>query len=222
MVEGGIIECTYNFILLTYFSLDLVLALIELEIWSLYFIFSGTECPPLRRRMVSRSKGPATWMLNALFCSCSTTRYHPFAQWPSCKQSFAWMVIYATTTFFTPILVFQPPQYKLDPRLARLLGVHTQTRASIMQALWLYIKNNKLQDCHEKEYINCNRYFRQVMECFWGYAKPQNASSPLMHFPVLLWHWKILSKSFSMCFISRINVGIQFPNLFRKLQGTYC
>lgn len=56
----------------------------------------------------------------------------------------------------------QPPQYKLDPRLARLLGVHTQTRASIMQALWLYIKNNKLQDCHEKEYINCNRYFRQV------------------------------------------------------------
>lgn len=57
----------------------------------------------------------------------------------------------------------QPPQYKLDPRLARLLGVHTQTRASIMQALWLYIKNNKLQDSHEKEYINCNRYFRQVM-----------------------------------------------------------
>lgn len=60
------------------------------------------------------------------------------------------------------MLSLQPPQYKLDPRLARLLGVHTQTRASIMQALWLYIKHNKLQDSHEKEYINCNRYFRQV------------------------------------------------------------
>ncbi|KPP70675.1 SWI/SNF-related matrix-associated actin-dependent regulator of chromatin subfamily D member 2-like [Scleropages formosus] len=60
------------------------------------------------------------------------------------------------------MLDHQPPQYKLDPRLARLLGVHTQTRTSIMQALWLYIKNNKLQDSHEKEYINCNRYFRQV------------------------------------------------------------
>ncbi|NXR14144.1 SMRD2 regulator, partial [Semnornis frantzii] len=59
----------------------------------------------------------------------------------------------------------QPPQYKLDPRLARLLGVHTQTRASIMQALWLYIKHNKLQDSHEKEYINCNRYFRQIFNC---------------------------------------------------------
>ncbi|EMP24272.1 SWI/SNF-related matrix-associated actin-dependent regulator of chromatin subfamily D member 2 [Chelonia mydas] len=59
----------------------------------------------------------------------------------------------------------EPPQYKLDPRLARLLGVHTQTRASIMQALWLYIKHNKLQDSHEKEYINCNRYFRQIFSC---------------------------------------------------------
>ncbi|XP_072229125.1 SWI/SNF-related matrix-associated actin-dependent regulator of chromatin subfamily D member 2 [Leuresthes tenuis] len=63
------------------------------------------------------------------------------------------------------MLDHQPPQYKLDPRLARLLGVHTQTRASIMQALWLYIKNNKLQDGHEKEYINCNRYFRQIFGC---------------------------------------------------------
>ncbi|XP_045925497.1 SWI/SNF-related matrix-associated actin-dependent regulator of chromatin subfamily D member 3 isoform X2 [Micropterus dolomieu] len=62
-------------------------------------------------------------------------------------------------------LLEEPPQYKLDPRLARLLGVHTQTRASIMQALWLYIKNNKLQDSHEKEYINCNRYFRQIFAC---------------------------------------------------------
>ncbi|XP_061911678.1 SWI/SNF-related matrix-associated actin-dependent regulator of chromatin subfamily D member 2 [Entelurus aequoreus] len=63
------------------------------------------------------------------------------------------------------MLDHQPPQYKLDLRLARLLGVHTQTRASIMQALWLYIKNNKLQDSHEKEYINCNHYFRQIFIC---------------------------------------------------------
>ncbi|XP_069094158.1 SWI/SNF-related matrix-associated actin-dependent regulator of chromatin subfamily D member 2 [Pleurodeles waltl] len=63
------------------------------------------------------------------------------------------------------MLDHQPPQYKLDPRLARLLGVHTQTRANIMQALWLYIKNNKLQDSHEKEFINCNRYFKQIFNC---------------------------------------------------------
>uniref|UniRef100_A0A8C2XZX2 SWI/SNF related BAF chromatin remodeling complex subunit D2 n=1 Tax=Capra hircus TaxID=9925 RepID=A0A8C2XZX2_CAPHI len=63
------------------------------------------------------------------------------------------------------MLDHQPPQYKLDPRLARLLGVHTQTRAAIMQALWLYIKHNQLQDGHEREYINCNRYFRQIFSC---------------------------------------------------------
>lgn len=56
----------------------------------------------------------------------------------------------------------QPPQFKLDPRLARLLGIHTQTRSAIIQALWQYIKTNKLQDSHDKEYINCDKYFQQV------------------------------------------------------------
>ncbi|RLV82892.1 hypothetical protein DV515_00016538 [Chloebia gouldiae] len=46
-----------------------------------------------------------------------------------------------------------------------LLMLDHQTRASIMQALWLYIKHNKLQDSHEKEFINCNRYFRQIFNC---------------------------------------------------------
>ncbi|XP_077481456.1 SWI/SNF-related matrix-associated actin-dependent regulator of chromatin subfamily D member 2 [Stigmatopora argus] len=64
------------------------------------------------------------------------------------------------------MLDHQPLQYKLDLRLARLLGVHTQTRANIMQALWLYIKNNKLQDSHDKEYINCNHYFKKIFGCF--------------------------------------------------------
>lgn len=58
--------------------------------------------------------------------------------------------------------VTQPPQFKLDPRLARLLGIHTQTRSCIIQALWQYVKTNKLQDSHDKEYINCDKYFQQV------------------------------------------------------------
>lgn len=52
-------------------------------IWSFgIFFFSGTECPPLRRQMVSRSKGLVMWMSNAPYCSCSITRYAhaPFAQ----------------------------------------------------------------------------------------------------------------------------------------------
>ncbi|XP_040211388.1 SWI/SNF-related matrix-associated actin-dependent regulator of chromatin subfamily D member 3 isoform X2 [Aquarana catesbeiana] len=63
------------------------------------------------------------------------------------------------------MLDYQPPQFKLDPRLARLLGIHTQTRAIIIQALWQYIKTNKLQDCHDKEYITGDKYFQQIFDC---------------------------------------------------------
>ncbi|XP_042574427.1 SWI/SNF-related matrix-associated actin-dependent regulator of chromatin subfamily D member 3-like isoform X4 [Cyprinus carpio] len=62
------------------------------------------------------------------------------------------------------MLDYQPPQFKLDPRLARLLGIHTQTRSCIIQALWQYVKTNKLQDSHEKEYINCDKYFQQIFD----------------------------------------------------------
>lgn len=56
----------------------------------------------------------------------------------------------------------QPPQFKLDPRLARMLGIHTQTRPVIIQALWQYVKTHKLQDPHEREFINCDKYLQQV------------------------------------------------------------
>ncbi|XP_069778738.1 SWI/SNF-related matrix-associated actin-dependent regulator of chromatin subfamily D member 3-like isoform X3 [Narcine bancroftii] len=59
----------------------------------------------------------------------------------------------------------EPTQFKLDPRLARLLGIHTQTRSAIVQALWQYIKTNKLQDSHDKEYISCDKYFQQIFDC---------------------------------------------------------
>ena len=53
-------------------------------------------------------------------------------------------------------------QFKLEPRLARLLGIHTQTRPVIINALWQYIKKHKLQDASEREYINCDKYLQQV------------------------------------------------------------
>uniref|UniRef100_A0A4W3JQT4 SWI/SNF related BAF chromatin remodeling complex subunit D3b n=1 Tax=Callorhinchus milii TaxID=7868 RepID=A0A4W3JQT4_CALMI len=63
------------------------------------------------------------------------------------------------------MLDYQPPQFKLDPRMARLLGIHTQTRSAIVQALWQYIKTNKLQDSHDKEYVSCDKYFQQIFDC---------------------------------------------------------
>uniref|UniRef100_A0A2K5E3B1 DM2 domain-containing protein n=1 Tax=Aotus nancymaae TaxID=37293 RepID=A0A2K5E3B1_AOTNA len=57
-----------------------------------------------------------------------------------------------------------PPQFKLDPRLAQLLGIHTQTHPVIIQALWQYIKTHKLQDPHEHEFVTCDKYLQQIFE----------------------------------------------------------
>lgn len=68
-------------------------------------------------------------------------------------------VSFMSSSLFLPN---QPPQFKLDPRLARMLGIHTQTRPVIIQALWQYVKTHKLQDPHEREFINCDKYLQQV------------------------------------------------------------
>ncbi|XP_063964993.1 SWI/SNF-related matrix-associated actin-dependent regulator of chromatin subfamily D member 1-like [Lytechinus pictus] len=82
------------------------------------------------------------------------------------------------------LLDHQPPQYKLDPRLARLLGVHTQTRPVIINALWQYIKSHKLQDQHEREYINNDAYFQQIFECQrMKFSEIPHHLHPLLHAP---------------------------------------
>lgn len=63
------------------------------------------------------------------------------------------------------LLDYQPPQFKLDPRLAKVLGIHTATRPTIIQSLWQYIKSHKLQDGQEKEYINLDKYLQQIFDC---------------------------------------------------------
>lgn len=60
------------------------------------------------------------------------------------------------------MLNYLPQQFKLETRLGRLLAIHTQTRPVIVQALWQYIKTRKLQDTHEREYINCDVYLHQI------------------------------------------------------------
>lgn len=49
--------------------------------------------------------------------------------------------------------------------------MHTQSRSAIVQALWQYVKTNRLQDSHDKEYINGDKYFQQVTDVshrIWG------------------------------------------------------
>lgn len=60
------------------------------------------------------------------------------------------------------LLDYNPLKYKLDPRLSRLLGFHTETRPEIINGLWQYIKQHRLQDPNEREFINCDKFLAQV------------------------------------------------------------
>ncbi|KFD68099.1 hypothetical protein M514_03436 [Trichuris suis] len=62
------------------------------------------------------------------------------------------------------LLDYQPMKFKLDARLGRLLGLHTDTRASVIESLWEYITTNKLQDPHERDHIRCNFYLEQIFQ----------------------------------------------------------
>jgi len=82
------------------------------------------------------------------------------------------------------LLDYQPLQFKLDQRLARLLGVHTQTRPVIISALWQYIKTHKLQDSTEKEYVNCDSFLQQIFKTEkMKFAEIPQRLSPLLNPP---------------------------------------
>merc|ERR1719429_796471 len=82
------------------------------------------------------------------------------------------------------LLDYQPLQFKLDQRLARLLGVHTQTRPVIISALWEYIKTHKLQDAHEREFVNCDPFLRQIFQTErMKFAEIPQRLNPLLHPP---------------------------------------
>lgn len=49
-----------------------------------------------------------------------------------------------------------PEKYKVSPDLAKLLDIHTETKPTIIIALWQYIKANKLQDQMDKRMITCD------------------------------------------------------------------
>ncbi|KAM3723312.1 SWI/SNF chromatin-remodeling accessory subunit [Dirofilaria immitis] len=60
------------------------------------------------------------------------------------------------------LLDYQPMKFKLHPRLGKVLGMATETRPKIIEALWQYIKTHKLQDQAERDNINCDAYLEQI------------------------------------------------------------
>ena len=59
----------------------------------------------------------------------------------------------------------RPQHFKINEKLAKLVGKQTDTRQAIIFALWQYIKNKALQDPIDREYINNDEYLRQTFDC---------------------------------------------------------
>ncbi len=111
------------------------------------------------------------------------------------------------------LLDYQPLQFKLDQRLARLLGVHTQTRPVIVSALWQYIKTHKLQDSHEREYVNCDPFLRQIFQTDrMKFAEIPQRLTPLLHppEPIVSIYFYMFAYSIlfilTHCFLSRLSI----------------
>ncbi|XP_065179786.1 SWI/SNF-related matrix-associated actin-dependent regulator of chromatin subfamily D member 1-like [Sycon ciliatum] len=73
-------------------------------------------------------------------------------------------------------LDYQPEQATLEPRLARVLGMHTATRPAILSALWQYVKTHKLQDPSERQYLNFDKYLEQI----FGVARAKFSELPTL------------------------------------------
>ena len=60
-------------------------------------------------------------------------------------------------------LDYAPEKFKLSEELSQLLGIHTDTKAHVIMALWQYIKIHKLQDADDKKIINNNDSLQKVL-----------------------------------------------------------
>lgn len=61
------------------------------------------------------------------------------------------------------VLNHEPPQFKLDARLARILGVHMASKPVIVQHIWQYVKEHNLQDPNQNEWINLDKYLENLI-----------------------------------------------------------
>jgi hypothetical protein len=58
-----------------------------------------------------------------------------------------------------------PAKWKLDHRLADILGINNCSRVQVFTAVWEYIKLNRLQDKENKNIINNDIHFKEIFGC---------------------------------------------------------
>ena len=64
------------------------------------------------------------------------------------------MVVKATSAFMKPM--------KISSELAEVVGKGPMPRSEVVKALWVYIKNNNLQDPQNKRNINADENLKKV------------------------------------------------------------
>ena len=62
-------------------------------------------------------------------------------------------------------LYSNPQKYKLNEKLSNILGYTHASRATVLSALWEYIKLNRLQDKENRNIINNDANLRLIFEC---------------------------------------------------------
>ncbi|GBG73211.1 hypothetical protein CBR_g12928 [Chara braunii] len=88
-------------------------------------------------------------------------------------------------------LNYVPERHKVSPELGEILGVHIETRARILSALWQYIKSQSLQDPSDPTFIICDARLKALFNGeervrFSSVARLQLHLSPAP--PILLEH----------------------------------
>jgi len=91
-------------------------------------------------------------------------------------------------------LMHSPAKFELKKELADMIGLFHATRHEAIAALWQYIKERKLQDREEPEWINCDDYMQRV---FPGVARmkftdiPSQLDRVLLPLSPVVLHYKI-------------------------------
>ena len=117
-------------------------------------------------------------------------------------------------------VLYDPPRYELESKLAGLLGAQIQSQQGVLLALWTYIKSQKLQDPHNKEIINLDTHLRAVFKCdTLKFSQLRDALQPHLSAPEpIVIHYMIsregLDKQFS---VYDIDVELEDPS-YSKIQ----
>jgi SWI/SNF-related matrix-associated actin-dependent regulator of chromatin subfamily D len=59
-------------------------------------------------------------------------------------------------------LTQQPERFQIRPELGKLLDLKEETQLGVVNAIWSYVKRERLQDVNDKRVIRCDKALSEV------------------------------------------------------------